>query len=170
MIMEHEAFHAEVCRSLLFFQCLTEKQLPQTLLYTSLQFDGAATISPPGFVPPVWDILIKTWNSIPELPSSSVVLGPATITLSHNDTDDGDDTNNHSCGWDSAHPKRQVAVVQFRIDWRPVTNGEFYLFYVEEGKNKTHFPASWVEIQNGFQVRGKHRWWHKLIFAPLIEL
>jgi formylglycine-generating enzyme required for sulfatase activity len=51
----------------------------------------------------------------------------------------------HEFGWDNEHPKREVDIGRFKIEWRPVTNGEFYQFYTGVGRDKASFPASWVD-------------------------
>lgn len=141
MTFEHEALHAE------------------TLLYMLLQRAGSGTIPPPGFAPPPWGSLKATWNAIPAPTSPTVTLGPATITLGHDDVEamDGDedlnkDIINHEFGWDNESPRRTVEVGQFRISWRPVTNGEFYQFYIKGGKDKVDLPASWVEEDGKIEV------------------
>ena len=114
-----------------------------------LQRAGTGTIPPSGFVPPPWEVLAESWNNEPELENKTVVLGPAEITLGHDD-DEADDASTdvlgHSFGWDNEHPKRTVQVEQFKIEWHPVTNGEFFNFYMGAGKDKVQFPKSWVEI------------------------
>ncbi|CDO77155.1 hypothetical protein BN946_scf184657.g30 [Trametes cinnabarina] len=140
MTLEHEAFHAE------------------TLLYMLLQRAGTGTIPPIGFVPPVWDVLEETWNSHPEPVSDTVTLGPEVIALGHDDDeadDDSTDVYGHAFGWDNEHPERKVTVGKFKIEWRPITNGQFYEFYMHDGKNleNVKFPASWVEMDGQVFVR-----------------
>ncbi|PSR70564.1 hypothetical protein PHLCEN_2v13603 [Hermanssonia centrifuga] len=138
MTLEHEAFHAE------------------TLLYMLLQRAGTGTIPPSGFVIPMWDILSRSWESAPQPPSATVTLGPATLTMGHDD-DEADDSSmevaGHEFGWDNEHPKREVRVNNFRIEWRPITNGEFYAFFTGAGKGKIEQPASWVAVDGELQVR-----------------
>lgn len=122
-----------------------------------LQRAGTGTIPPTGFVAPVWDVLEESWNAHPEPASEAVTLGPAEITLGHDDDeadDDSTDVLGHSFGWDNEHPERKVQVGKFKIEWRPVTNGQFYDFYMREGKDmpKVQFPKSWVEIDGGVFV------------------
>lgn len=120
-----------------------------------LQRAGTGTIPPSGFIRPNWDVLVKSWDAAPEPESPTVQLGPTTVTLGHDD-DEADDhllyTPDHAFGWDNEHPQRQVNVGKFRIDWRPVTNGEFYLFYLAEGKGLVQRPESWVEVAGELQV------------------
>lgn len=140
MTLEHEAFHAE------------------TLLYMLLQRAGTGTIPPKGFIRPAWDVLAKSWDSVPQPSSPTVTLGPATVTLGHDD-DEADDASTdvagHEFGWDNEHPKRDVQVGAFRIEWRPVTNGEFYDFYQNGGKDMDNvkYPGSWIEVNGETQVR-----------------
>ena len=121
-----------------------------------LQRAGTGTIAPSGFVRPDWVTLAKTWDAAPKPEDSSVVLGPATVTLGHDDAETDEDAlydGGHAFGWDNEHPRRAMEVNKFRIEWRPVTNGEFYLFYQGEGKNLVQCPASWVEVDGELQVR-----------------
>jgi formylglycine-generating enzyme required for sulfatase activity len=117
-----------------------------------LQRAGTGTIPPAGFMPPPWVSLAASWDSSPQPPSSAIRLGPATVSVGHNDLE-ADDANpkkafslhDFEYGWDNEHPKKEVHVDEFKIEWRPVTNGQFYKFYVGEGQGKVQFPASWVE-------------------------
>ena len=141
MTFEHEAQHAE------------------TLLYMLLQRSGAGTLPPPGFAAPPWSSLATTWNSAPIPKSESVTLGPGTVSIGHDDleADDFDSvaTSNvagHEFGWDNEHPKREVHVDKFRVDWRPVTIVQFHEFYVGAGKGKVQLPTSWVEVNGEMKV------------------
>ncbi|KZT11762.1 DUF323 domain-containing protein [Laetiporus sulphureus 93-53] len=138
MTLEHEAFHAE------------------TLLYMLLQRAGTGTIPPSGFSPPMWSILAESWDHILPPKSSTVTLGPATITLGHDD-DEAEDSSTevagHAFGWDNERPKRNVQVGKFKIEWRPVTNGEFFDFYSAKGRGLVSLPASWIEIDGEIFVR-----------------
>jgi formylglycine-generating enzyme required for sulfatase activity len=139
MALEHEGLHTE------------------TLLYMLLQRAGAGTIPPPGFAIPLWSSLKASWDLIPPPRSATVTLGPTTVTLGHDDSEMGDesDTNieNHEFGWDNEHPRRTVNVGKFMISWRPVTNGELYSFYLAEGKDKIQIPASWKKEGDKIMVR-----------------
>ncbi|KAG6856236.1 hypothetical protein H0H87_006169 [Tephrocybe sp. NHM501043] len=121
MTFEHEAMHAE------------------TLLYMLLQRAGTGTLPPPGFTIPPWTCLAATWDAAPQPKSKTVTLGPTEISIGHNDQEGDDLTTNvrgHEFGWDNEHGKRVVQVGEFSIEWRPVTNGEFFEFYTGAGKNK----------------------------------
>ncbi|KAL0960797.1 hypothetical protein HGRIS_005816 [Hohenbuehelia grisea] len=146
MTYEHEALHVE------------------TLLYMLLQRAGTDTIPPPGFTVPPWSALADTWNSSPAPATKTVTLGPASVTLGHDDAEADDDhpelasqVVDHEFGWDNEHPKRTAEVKRFAIEWRPVTNGEFYKFYKEhdkeDSKHKVQFPASWIESDGEVRVR-----------------
>jgi len=142
MTVEHEAMHAE------------------TLLYMLLQRAGTGTIPPPDFFKPNWESLAAAWDATPTPTCETVVLGPATVTLGHDDVEAEDnnpdkvrDVDGHEYGWDNENPKRTVEVQQFEISWRPVTNGEFYEFYLGQGKDRIELPASWVVEDGVVQVR-----------------
>jgi L-histidine Nalpha-methyltransferase / hercynylcysteine S-oxide synthase len=156
MTHEHEALHAEVVLSSI--HCLLTSVMTsifQTLLYMLIQRAGTGTIPPPGFTPPPWDSLSKFWDSTPDPISSTVTLGPTTVSLGHDDLEADDIVaeviEDHESGWDNEHPKREVHVNKFRIDWRPVTNGQFYDFY-KSSEGTVEFPASWVEAAGNIQV------------------
>ncbi|KAJ7822036.1 DUF323 domain-containing protein [Mycena leptocephala] len=130
MTFEHEAMHAE------------------TLLYMLLQRAGSGTLPPPGFTPPLWASLAETWNSAPQRESSTITLGPTTVTLGPDDSETDDalasDVAGHEFGW--------VHVDEFRIEWRPVTNGQFFKYYVQ-GDGEVAVPASWVKFEGEMHVR-----------------
>ncbi|KAF5344893.1 hypothetical protein D9758_011590 [Tetrapyrgos nigripes] len=139
MTYEHEALHAE------------------TLLYMLLQRAGTGTLPPPGFSTPEWTSLSSYWDSLPAPKESTVTLGPAKVVLGHDDNEEEDDVvddaASHEFGWDNEHPKREVEVAEFRIEWRPVTNGEFYQVYKNNKDQKFKLPASWIEKDGEIQVR-----------------
>ncbi|KIM43288.1 hypothetical protein M413DRAFT_69830 [Hebeloma cylindrosporum] len=136
MTLEHEAMHLE------------------TLLYMLLHADSA--LPPPVFTAPSWTALAVSWNETPKPMSDTVTLGPALVTLGHDDNeaddDTSDDTRSHEFGWDN-ETKRQVLVGEFKIEWRPVTNHEFYQFYTGLGKGSVPLPESWVEEDGAMKVR-----------------
>lgn len=131
MTLEHEAMHVE------------------TLLYMLVQRAGSGTLPPSGFIAPSWTSLADGWNTSPAPQSKTVTLGPAVVSLGHDDDeadDDGSLVEGHEFGWDNEHPKRQVVIRRFEIEWRPVTNGEFYQFYIGGARSGlVSFPASWVD-------------------------
>lgn len=141
MTLEHEGMHSE------------------TLLYMLLQRAGTGTIPPPDFFKPEWTSLASAWNAAPKPTQETVILGPGLVTLGHDDDDEQDartgkvrTPDDHEYGWDNEHPKRNVEVQQFEISWRPVTNGEFYEFYLGQDKDKVELPASWVVEDGVVQV------------------
>jgi len=134
MTLEHEAWHNE------------------TILYMLIQRAGTGTIPPSvgGFATPCWESLAETWDAAPEPPSATITLGPATVELGHDDFEVDDaslDVKDHEFGWDNEHPRHKVDVGEFRIEWRPITNGQFYEFW-KKAEGEVLLPKSWV-IQNG---------------------
>ncbi|RIA95254.1 C-type lectin protein [Glomus cerebriforme] len=121
MTFEHEALHIE------------------TLLYMIVQLKN---IKPPkGIVIPRWK------PSIDSVPKCDLITIPTKIiTIGHDDNEHVDDTVplNLQFGWDNERPSRQVTVQSFKIQSRPVTNGE-YLHFMKTTINK-EYPPSWVSI------------------------
>ncbi|KAH9991248.1 DUF323 domain-containing protein [Russula vinacea] len=145
MTLEHEAFHTEV------------GNFKFTLLYMLIQRAGTGTIPPSvgGFTTPCWESLAEAWDAAPEPSSVTVALGPATIELGHDDyqADDGSlDVRDHEFGWDNEHPRHKVDVGEFRIEWRPVTNGQFYEYW-KTAEGKVPIPKSWVMHNGNIMVR-----------------
>jgi L-histidine Nalpha-methyltransferase / hercynylcysteine S-oxide synthase len=123
--------------------------------------DGSAqgTQPPPGYTTPSWKLLAeadaKMVAKFEGLPTN-VTLGPTSFSLGHNDKDT-EDINisfnpTHDFGWDNESPARQVEVAQFKIEWRPVSNGQFYNYFKTLGTKGT-FPKSWVEVDGDIYVR-----------------
>ncbi|KDQ27645.1 hypothetical protein PLEOSDRAFT_1064958 [Pleurotus ostreatus PC15] len=148
MTIEHEAWHIE------------------TLLYMLIQRAGTGTLPPPGFVTPPFARLSQQWDVIPPPSTPSVQLGPATITLGHEDSEGDDFTTDGKAveadesflfqewGWDNESPARTVEVGAFRAEWRPISNSEFEAYWRGEGKDKVSMPKSWVLSEDGeLQVR-----------------
>ncbi|KAF7321472.1 hypothetical protein MKEN_00667900 [Mycena kentingensis (nom. inval.)] len=139
MTIEHEGWHVE------------------TLLYMLIQRAGTGTLPPTGCTTPPWALLKQQWDASPKPATQSVVVGPATITLGHDDSE-GDDflpgeelrAEGREYGWDNENPVRQVEVGQFRASWRPVTNGEFFVFWKS---GAVELPKSWVEQDGDIKVR-----------------
>ena len=109
-------------------------------------------LPPPGFASPPWAALAAQWDAAPAPSTPTATLGPCTITMGHDDQEPDDllpelehDVAAHEFGWDNESPARAVEVGAFRVDWRPVTNGEFEAFWRGAGKGVVAMPASWVE-------------------------
>lgn len=125
-----------------------------------IQRAGTGTLPPPGFTPPAWSALSAQWDQFtPPLSSSTTTLGPTTLILGHDDSEADDhlpelmhDVDGHEFGWDNESPQRSVEVAKFRIDWRPVTNMEFYSFWRGEGKGQVEMPKSWVYEDGDIKV------------------
>ena len=143
-------------------------------------------LPPPGFASPPWDLLAENWNSEPLPTSLTVTLGPTTVTLGHDDDESQDDlftpetlpnseledkVANHEYGWDNEHPKREVEVKRFKISWRPVTNGEFWKYWVEKGKEDgVKMPATWVDVDGEVKVRPRSGCsWLPRVLTPKIR-
>lgn len=117
-----------------------------------IQRAGTGTIPPStgGFSTPCWESLAEVWDATPGLSNATVTLGPATVELGHDDfeaEDESLDVRDHELGWDNEHPKRKVDVGEFRIEWRPITNGQFYEYW-KTSEGKIPIPKSWV-MSNG---------------------
>jgi len=143
MTFEHEGFHVE------------------TILYMLIQRAGSGTLPPPGFTSPPWVSLVDKWvDQTPLVSSSTTTLGPATIILGHDDSEADDfhpefmhNVDGHEFGWDNENPPRAVEVGKFTIDWRPVSNGEFYKFWRGKGHGKVDMPKSWIDEAEEIKVR-----------------
>ncbi|KAG5644703.1 hypothetical protein DXG03_007926 [Asterophora parasitica] len=142
MTHEHEGFHIE------------------TLLYMLIQRAGTGTLPPPGFTTPPWEVLTRQWDATPAPSASTVALGPAIVSLGHEDSEGDDvldgvreDTDDHVFGWDNESPERKFEVGAFRTDWRPVSNREFETFWRENGADSSKLPGSWVEEDGEIKVR-----------------
>lgn len=125
-----------------------------------IQRAGTGTLPPPGFVTPPWSALSAQWDQFtPPLFSRTTILGPATVVLGHDDSEADDhspglmyNVDGHEFGWDNESPQRSLEVAKFKIDWRPVTNMEFYLFWTGEGKGQVEMPKSWVSEEGDVKV------------------
>lgn len=140
MTHEHEGWHVE------------------TLLYMLIQRAGTGTLPPPGFAVPHWEALAEQWDAIAPPNTPTITIGPARITLGHDDCE-GDDFSSdvaeiidgHAFGWDNESPARVVEVKQVKMEWRPVTNAEFFTFYKDS--KEAGLPANWIEDEDGIKVR-----------------
>lgn len=133
MCFEHEAMHIE------------------TLLYMLVQ---SPNVQPPQHVSTAFASDPSTLGEAPwiDVPGARVVIG-------HDDdetADASDATPVHEFGWDNEHPQRTVDVSAFRIQTRPVTNGE-YLAFLKDTRS-TAWPASWIEHSQKLCV--------KTVFGP----
>ncbi|OCH87672.1 hypothetical protein OBBRIDRAFT_735792 [Obba rivulosa] len=142
MVLEHDGFHIE------------------TLLYMLIQRAGTGILPPPGFAIPPWKTLAAQWDSVPAPTTPYLEVGPCTLLMGHNDQEPDDlepalaaAPAGHAFGWDNESPKRAVELAGFRIEWRPITNGEFLAFLRGPGKDRVAFPPSWVEDAGAVQVR-----------------
>lgn len=138
-----------------------------------IQRAGTGTIPPPGFTPPPWVSLLTSWNAAPKPEDSTIVIEQTATTLGMDDIESEDndpakflEVTGHVFGWENESPTQVVEVSPFKIEWRPVTNGEFFEFYEKIIKDKgrtivdikikelVKFPASWVKMEGGeIQVR-----------------
>lgn len=128
-----------------------------------IQRAGTGTLPPPGFTSPPWSALAAAWDAyVAAHPPSThtVTLGPATLTLGHDDCE-GDDlkpevaqrVDGHVFGWDNESPKREVQVGKIKVEWRPVTNEEYLTFWEGGAKEGlVEVPPSWVVSDEGIQV------------------
>jgi formylglycine-generating enzyme required for sulfatase activity len=126
-----------------------------------IQRAGTGTLPPPGFTPPPFALLASLWTDSSLFPPPSTphaILGPTTVSLGHDDPESRDHDSAttdvvdaaHEFGWDNESPKRDVRVERVKVDWRPVTNGEFGTFFWERGE--VDMPASWVEVEGDVMV------------------
>jgi len=144
MILEHEGFHIE------------------TLLYMAIQradSNGQGTLPPPSFMMPPWEVLKEEWALIPPPLSKTITLGPKTLVIGHDDCESDDflpdlehQLAGHNFGWDNESPRREILVEKFKIDVRPITNGEFHDFWKKKDTNLP-IPVSWVEENGEIRVR-----------------
>ena len=125
-----------------------------------IQRATTGTLPPPGFTTPAWSALSVQWDQFtPLLSSPTTILGPATLILGHDDSEADDHlpelmyiVDGHDYGWDNESPQRSVEVAKFKIDWRPVTNREFYSFWKGDGKGMVEMPKSWVDEDGDIKV------------------
>lgn len=128
MCFEHEAMHLE------------------TLLYMLIQSPNV--LPPKGVALPSWKDASNRSETLPLTESPTIQIPARTVTLGHNDKESNDHSNGllSEFGWDNENPERLVDVPAFKIQIRPVTNGEYYT-YLQKTSNKA-IPASWL-MKNG---------------------
>jgi formylglycine-generating enzyme required for sulfatase activity len=98
---------------------------------------------------------------IPPPSTQTVIVGPATLALGHNDSEADDqnpqyfdDVRGHTFGWDNENPERHVHVGAFKAEWRPISNHEFQQFWLGEGKRMgVQMPKSWVIEDEVIKIR-----------------
>ena len=124
-----------------------------------IQRAGSGTLPPPGFTSPPWEVLAQQWNAVAAPSNNTVTLGPASVTLGHEDCEGEDKldgieeyVDGHVFGWDNESPERKVDVCAFRMEWRPVSNREFETFWRATGKENLGMPGSWVEQDGEIKV------------------
>ncbi|EKM58987.1 uncharacterized protein PHACADRAFT_249140 [Phanerochaete carnosa HHB-10118-sp] len=139
MMHEHEAWHLE------------------TLLYILLQ--SPATRPPPGFTQPPFAHLAQQWASVPP-PNTPHAEIEGAVTLGYDDQEPEDLSDaqevaantTHVFGWDNESPARAVDVRPVHVEWRPVSNADFYVFWrAQEGK--IEMPKSWVLEDDEVKVK-----------------
>ena len=122
-----------------------------------IQRAGTGTLPPPGFTVPPWEALAEQWNATTRPPTTpTVTLGPTTVVLGHQDCE-GDDlksgitemVDGHEFGWDNESPARAVEVKQVKMEWRPITNAEYFAFFQDH--KEVGLPPSWVESDEGMK-------------------
>jgi formylglycine-generating enzyme required for sulfatase activity len=133
-----------------------------------VQRAGTGTIPPSvgGFATPCWESQAEAWDAAPNRPNTVVALGPATVVLGHDDFEAGGtslDVKEYEFGWDNEHPRREVEVGEFRIEWRPITNGQFFEYW-KSAEGKVPMPKSWVTqdgevLVSNFAPRIRRRGW-----------
>lgn len=112
--------------------------------------EEGGTRPPQGIPPPDWKALSLTWERRKENEKQQetvLTLGPAEIWLGHDDNEEMDTftktepNGKHEFGWDNEHPKRKSNVGKFKIERKPVSNGDYHTFWKPLNKPA---PASWV--------------------------
>jgi formylglycine-generating enzyme required for sulfatase activity len=130
MVLEHDMMHLE------------------TVVYMLVQTEG---IKAPLAVAP-------QGAEEPAPPPTLLVVDTATpLVIGHDDAEDedADQTGEHTFGWDNEHPAREhtFATPSFRVQDRPVTNGE-YLAFVRATQHE--LPQAWTAS-----------WGVKTLFGPV---
>lgn len=147
MAFEHEAMHLE------------------TLLYMLLQ--SPHTLPPQHVARPPWKMAVSGSgayaSAVPEeqetLHQAPLIAVPAGMVSIGHDDDEGKDLTNPDegpveFGWDNENPRREMQVDGFKIQSRPVTNGEYlaYLITTQQQQDPSAYPKSWhtsINNENG---------------------
>lgn len=133
MCFEHEAMHLE------------------TLLYMLVQ---SPNLKYPPVSPPSWFnkncLQNETASSMLDR-ASIIVLEGGNVEIGHDDDEEALQPTASHFGWDNENPKRVVTVLPFKLQSRPVTNGEYWLFWKDTNFDQLLFPASWY-LENNHEV------------------
>ncbi|GAA6017455.1 hypothetical protein JCM10207_008231 [Rhodosporidiobolus poonsookiae] len=147
MVFEHEMMHWE------------------TAVYICLQASTSLNL-PPGTAIPDFPSLARATDrllaSIPAEERNPVLSFPAQkVVMGHDDSDREDESTpfdlKHELGWDCEHPRRELKVAAFKIDAKPVTNGEYLDWLVGSGKigaeeREKLTPSSWAVGEEGVEA------------------
>ena len=125
-----------------------------------IQRAGTGTLPPPGFPKPNFESLAKQWDAqIANEPQTepTLTLGPAEVHLGHDDVE-ADDANrdlsaHHEYGWDNESPRRKQNVGKFKIEKKPITNGQYYKFWKSSAAGNRALPVSWVQMSDSDEVQ-----------------
>ncbi|GAA5833679.1 hypothetical protein JCM11251_003203 [Rhodosporidiobolus azoricus] len=148
MTLEHEQMHWE------------------TAIYICLQACKSLNLPPGTTIPDFPSLARSTARALSSLPPSErnpILSFPAqTITVGHDDLDKDDRSTpfdpKHEFGWDCEHPKREEKVGAFKIDAKPIANGEYFDWLVgsgsvPEGEERDKLtPCSWAVSEGGVQI------------------
>ncbi|GAA5902514.1 hypothetical protein JCM6882_002772 [Rhodosporidiobolus microsporus] len=136
MTLEHEQMHWE------------------TAIYICLQASTSLNLPPGTSIPDFPSLARFTARALSALSPSErnpVLSFPAqSITVGHDDLDQDDESMpfdpKHEFGWDCEHPRREVRVGAYKIDAKPITNGEYFdwLAGKGEGEKEKLMPSSWA--------------------------
>lgn len=126
MCFEHEAMHLE------------------TLLYMLVQ---SSNIIHPAVSPPLWyenRCLKRSDTSLSIISQANLIpFNGSIVEIGSDESEESSDLKKINLGWDNEHPKRMVSVSSFEIQTRPVTNGEYFLFWKKSNRSDALTPASW---------------------------
>lgn len=131
-----------------------------------IQRAGTGTLPPPGFPTPPFSLLASQWNSTYSQPSRgpTVTIGTTELVMGHDDAESDDlkvglekDVFGRSYGWDNESPAKVVTVDRFKIDWRPITNEEYFTWWSTDKENTSRMmPPSWVMEGDEVKIRTFH--------------
>ncbi|GAA6042900.1 hypothetical protein JCM8097_002759 [Rhodosporidiobolus ruineniae] len=132
MVFEHEQMHWE------------------TAVYIALQASSSLNL-PPGTAIPDFPSLSRAAKRTLAAETGPSVLSfdAQTVTIGHDDNDRDDDSTPydpaHELGWDCENPRREAKVEAFKISAKPVTNGEYLDWLVQQRDDVEKLtPSSWA--------------------------